>query len=892
MKGRRLYDDGGVVANTILEQLGGAGRLRMMTGAYNFYDLGNGLSFKIKNQRANYIKITLTPMDLYDVEVGRIRGNTYKVVQKGEGLYFDQLKPFIEKATGMYLSLFGMGGMVEHKTEDGETLKYKIDTDEMSVEVDYPTMEYLSENGIVMKMEARKLKDTYIFWYDQIANASKEELEEVLDVELPVYLRDDDYDDYERDEYAKGGGISDAAYKRRMKMFGHKPYGATKGKFKVTYNADGEPQTEIWDTMEMAKDTAKRYSRMDEFSDVKIFDESGKEIQFMEKGGEVYQLGDMWSDDFDYNGMLRMGLKAETSWGSKKLRKLFDSYEDVNYHTASKNLWNAIQALNKAEEVQSQDAKKAYILAADNYIEQFHDDVLEEMLSYRRGGKVKDKWIQDALAGKKGTLRATAKRKGLIRGDEKLSKTDLKKLEKMGGKTAKRAYLAETLSKFSDGGMTVGRWYKDNTGEEFRYIGKIDSGVDKGKLLFSDGTKSFYKSLDEFGSKPKENKLFGFFAKGGNTLDYDKISSVEVENIDMNDAPDFVDAYISYAEYDGEPMTEEQLEMLNYDSDFVYSAVERRLYADGGDIEDYKRWERRYDMLSELYEDADADDRKKIQKEMDELESKMHKSERDYANGGKTKNKYQIASDYWRQIEESMTPKQKVLYKKAYKRLEDKFDQFNDRQIAEYIQGSINEYYNDSFKLTHYEISGVNWFKLGYKYIAHNDAINEPEWWESNYAKGGKVKKKRVRFVDKVESIADRLEGKKVPKSLKKDYGGRYNREEAEEAGRRIAGAQLRDRKMMSDGGVAKEKIKIKSYNIHEQEIGSGDVVIDYENETIKVPSGKVFKVVPDREYTVKFQKKQIKANGGINGLVQFIKEINNPDSPFNPSYTSLIIEL
>ena len=62
------------------------------------------------------------------------------------------------------------------------------------------------------------------------------------------------------------------------------------------------------------------------------------------------------------------------------------------------------------------------------------------------------------------------------------------------------------------------------------------------------------------------------------------------------------------------------------------------------------------------------------------------------------------------------------------------------------------------------------------------------------YAKGGKVKKKRVRFVDKVESIADRLEGKKVPKSLKKDYGGRYNREEAEEAGRRIAGAQLRDR--------------------------------------------------------------------------------------------------
>jgi antirestriction protein len=67
---------------------------------------------------------------------------------------------------------------------------------------------------------------------------------------------------------------------------------------------------------------------------------------------------------------------------------------------------------------------------------------------------VKDKkWIQDALSGKKGSLRATAKRKGLLKGeDDTLSKTDLKKLQKMGGKTAKRAYLAETLSKFDDGG--------------------------------------------------------------------------------------------------------------------------------------------------------------------------------------------------------------------------------------------------------------------------------------------------------------------------------------------------------------------------------------------------------------------------------------------------------
>ena len=67
---------------------------------------------------------------------------------------------------------------------------------------------------------------------------------------------------------------------------------------------------------------------------------------------------------------------------------------------------------------------------------------------YKDGGKVKDKWIQDAIKHK-GALRKTAKKQGLIKGDEKLSMTDIKKLEKEGGKTAKRAYLAETLKKMN-----------------------------------------------------------------------------------------------------------------------------------------------------------------------------------------------------------------------------------------------------------------------------------------------------------------------------------------------------------------------------------------------------------------------------------------------------------
>lgn len=64
-----------------------------------------------------------------------------------------------------------------------------------------------------------------------------------------------------------------------------------------------------------------------------------------------------------------------------------------------------------------------------------------------KGGETKDKyWIQKAIK-KEGSLRETAKREGLIKGEEKLSSTDIKKLKKGSTKTAQRARLAETLKK-------------------------------------------------------------------------------------------------------------------------------------------------------------------------------------------------------------------------------------------------------------------------------------------------------------------------------------------------------------------------------------------------------------------------------------------------------------
>lgn len=94
------------VAETIVQQMGGFGRLKCMVGADHFGTSGDNLSFKFKGSKvANYIKITLNGMDLYDVEFGKIWGTNYKIVKEIDGLYFDQLIPVFEDTTKLYLSL-------------------------------------------------------------------------------------------------------------------------------------------------------------------------------------------------------------------------------------------------------------------------------------------------------------------------------------------------------------------------------------------------------------------------------------------------------------------------------------------------------------------------------------------------------------------------------------------------------------------------------------------------------------------------------------------------------------------------------------------------------------------------------------------------------------------
>ena len=59
-------------------------------------------------------------------------------------------------------------------------------------------------------------------------------------------------------------------------------------------------------------------------------------------------------------------------------------------------------------------------------------------------------------------------------------------------------------------------------------------------------------------------------------IDYSLISNIEFKGINHRDYPDYCDAYIISAEYDGKQMTQEQIEMI--DADFVSEKLMEQIF--------------------------------------------------------------------------------------------------------------------------------------------------------------------------------------------------------------------------------------------------------------------------------------------------------------------------
>lgn len=106
------------MAEIVIQQMGGAGRLKMFIGAKNFLkdERKNSVMFSFKKggNKSNHITVKLNAMDTYDVTFKQLTRKKDKdlgiflphvnVISEHEGIYSDMLINLFEQETSLYLS--------------------------------------------------------------------------------------------------------------------------------------------------------------------------------------------------------------------------------------------------------------------------------------------------------------------------------------------------------------------------------------------------------------------------------------------------------------------------------------------------------------------------------------------------------------------------------------------------------------------------------------------------------------------------------------------------------------------------------------------------------------------------------------------------------------------
>jgi len=102
---------------------------------------------------------------------------------------------------------------------------------------------------------------------------------------------------------------------------------------------------------------------------------------------EQYRIGSGWTTDFDYEGMLKAGLKTGVDTDLELLEKMVEDYTDVNYHREADHLYKAIEALKQKA------TKEASMFFGD-----FHAEIKATMADLGIG--VKDDTLGQFMASK------------------------------------------------------------------------------------------------------------------------------------------------------------------------------------------------------------------------------------------------------------------------------------------------------------------------------------------------------------------------------------------------------------------------------------------------------------------------------------------------------------
>ena len=115
--------------------------------------------------------------------------------------------------------------------------------------------------------------------------------------------------------------------------------------------------------------------------DVKQEAMSDQQMKDIEKYGQedkvvkAFKPGDMFSKEFDYEGMLEYGLKVRLNTPLQTLQALFDSFEDVNYHSEGSHLSYAIDSIKEKDKAEALDHLRNFKKAIKKTLVSFNEGV-------------------------------------------------------------------------------------------------------------------------------------------------------------------------------------------------------------------------------------------------------------------------------------------------------------------------------------------------------------------------------------------------------------------------------------------------------------------------------------------------------------------------------------
>ena len=133
---------------------------------------------------------------------------------------------------------------------------------------------------------------------------------------------------------------------------------------------------------------ATKYKAAAKNMEEKLSDEDMKAIEKYgrdDKPVKAFKPGDMFSTDFDYEGMLEFGMKIRLNTNLDTLQALYNSFEDVNYHSENSHLGNAIDAIKDGDKSEALD-----------HIRNFKKAIKQTLIGFNEGANPNRKELEEA----------------------------------------------------------------------------------------------------------------------------------------------------------------------------------------------------------------------------------------------------------------------------------------------------------------------------------------------------------------------------------------------------------------------------------------------------------------------------------------------------------------